>query len=84
MIGRARVEDDLYHLEDYSGKFSRASFLVKPNKDPIWLHHLRLGHPSFRILQFIFPSLFKRFDVRNLRCDVCELAKHKKGFIPSY
>ena len=34
------------------------SFLSSSNKDTIWLYHLRLGQPSFRVLKVIFPYLF--------------------------
>ena len=68
VIGHARVKEGLYHLEDSSGQitkkhFSPISLLVKSNKDVLWLHHFHLGHPSFSVLQFMFPSLFKGLDI---------------------
>jgi len=81
MIRHARVKEGLYYHEDSNGQitkkhFSRISFLVKSNKDVLWLHHFRLGYPSFSVLQFMFPSLFKGLDIRNFQCDICQLVKH--------
>ena len=59
-------------------RVSPVSFLVKSNKDRLWLRHFRVGHPSFRVLKLMFHSLFKGLDIRNSHCDVCELAKHRR------
>ena len=59
-IGLAKERNGLYHLE-LSQKASNnlsLSFLSSSNKDIIWLYHLRLGHPSFRVLKVMFPYLF--------------------------
>ena len=76
MIRRAREREGLYYLEDLGGqankrRVSPVSFLVKSNKDKLWLHHFHLGYPSFRVLKLLFPSLFKKgLDVRDFHCDV--------------
>jgi len=36
-----------------------------------------LGHPSFQVIKFLFPSLFKNLNMHNIHCEMCELAKHK-------
>jgi transposase InsO family protein len=86
MIGHARERDGLYYLETPSqssitkGKLSY-SFVFEhfsSNKEKVWLHHRRLGHPSFRVIKVLFPSLFKGLNVENFHCEVCELAKHKR------
>lgn len=58
------------------------SFLSTPDKDVIWLYHLCFGHPSFRVLQIMFPYLFKNLDVSIFHCDICKLAKHKRVTFP--
>ena len=81
MIGRAREQDGLYYLETSSPNRLSHSFSsesVSTNKEKIWLHHNRLGHPSFRVIEILFPSLFKSLSVENFHCEVCELAKHKR------
>jgi transposase InsO family protein len=51
---------------------------VLTKKEKIFLFHCRLGHPSFRVIKVLFPSLFTTIDVESLHCDVCEFAKHKR------
>ena len=85
MIGHTREQDGLYYLETsipnrLSHSFSSES--VSANKEKIWLHHNRLGHPSFRVIEILFPSLFKSLSVENFHCEVCELAKHKRVPFP--
>nr|KYP51612.1 Retrovirus-related Pol polyprotein from transposon TNT 1-94 [Cajanus cajan] len=51
---------------------------IKNNREQVLLHHCCLGHPSFRVIKLLFPSLFNKLDVESLHCEVCELAKHPK------
>lgn len=85
MIGRAKEKDGLYCLE-IPAKTRLSHSLISEstlsNKEKIFLHHRRLGHPSFRIVKILFPSLFSKLDVENLHCEVCELAKHKRVPFP--
>lgn len=89
-IGRAREKDGLYYLEllsDQSRTENRLplSFLSESpstKREKIWLHHHRLGHPSFSTLKIMFPLLFKGVDVEKLHCDVCEFAKHRRASFP--
>ena len=46
------------------------------------MYHLRLGHPSFRVLKVMFPHLFQGLDISEFHCDVCELAKHTRVSFP--
>lgn len=83
-IGLAKERSGLYHLESSQrvrSNFS-LSFLSSSNKDAIWLYHLRLGHPSFRVLKLMFPHLFQGLDISEFHCDVCELAKHTRVSFP--
>ena len=60
-IGLAKERNGLYHLESPQKIMSNLSllFLSSSNKDVMWLYHLRLGHPPFRVLKVMFPHLFK-------------------------
>ena len=72
-IGLAKERSGLYHLES-SQKTSNnlsLSFLSSSNKDTIWLYHLRLGHPSFRVLMVMFPHLFQGLDISEFHCETC-------------
>ena len=90
MIGLVRERNRLYFLEEPDGRNNIKgliplsllfeSFLSKKNR--IWLYHFCLGHPSFSILKVMLLDLFKRFDMDQFHCDVCELAKHKYVSFP--
>ena len=85
MIGQARATEGLYLLKDkdnYSDPLSLSLISVNSNKDEIWTHHHRLGHPSFKTLKRMFPSLFKNIDVEFFHCEVCEFAKHHRVSFP--
>ena len=89
MIGRARERHGLYYLETPSqlnmtkGKLSHSfiSECVPSYRERIQLLHSHLGHPSFRIIALMFPSLFTNLAAENFHCEVCELAKHRR--VPS-
>ena len=74
----------LYHLElsQKTSKKLSLFFLNSSNKDTIWLYHLRLGHPSFRVLKVTFPYLFQGSDISEFHCKTCELAKHTRVSFP--
>ena len=60
MIGQARATEGLYLLKDKdscSDPLSLSLISVNANKDEIWNHHRRLGHPSFKTLKRMFPCL---------------------------
>ena len=70
-IGLAKERNSLYHLE-LSHKTSNnlsLSFLSSSNKDTIWLYHLHLCHPSFRVLKVMFPYLFQGSDISQFHCE---------------
>ena len=75
----AKERNGLYYLETPSKAF--VSLLYEHhlfNKEKIQLHHCRLGHPLFRTIKILFPSLFRKLDVESFHCEVCVLAKHKR------
>jgi len=89
-IGNAREWNGLYYFDNQnlirsfniSNNNSFLSESIKTNKEKVFLYHCRLGHPSFRVMKQLFPSLFKNLDVESLCCGVCELAKHKRVSFP--
>lgn len=78
MIGRGKVQDGLYVLEDTSSTFTVPINVVSCHK---W--HQRFGHPSFNKLQMLdsIPVSNKEFD--SIPCLICPLAKQKKLSFPS-
>ena len=90
MIGHAKEQDGLYyletpyHLNKTKGRINLTlnSESTSPNKEKIWLYHRRLGHPSFKVIKDLFPSLFTSLRTENFKCEVCELAKHKRVTFP--
>ena len=80
----AKEKNGLYHLELYQKTSNNLSlsFLSSSNKDTIWLYHLLLGHPSFRVLKVMFSYLFQRSDISKFHCKTCELAKHTRVSFP--
>ena len=49
----------------------------------VTLLHRRLGHPSFTLLQTMYPQLFLNLFVDKLFYDTCRLAKSKRQIYPS-
>ena len=87
-IGHARQWNGLYYLEhpnlppDLQNINAFFSDSITTNREKVFLHHCRLGHPSFRVIKLLFPSFFTKLDVASLNCEVCELAKHKCVLFP--
>ena len=52
------------------------SFLKSNNDNVIMLWHFRLGHPSFKYLSKLFPSLFRNKNPSLSQCEICQLSKH--------
>ena len=78
-IGLAKERNGLCHLE-LSHKTSNnlsLSFLSSSNKDTIWLYHLCLSHPSFRVFY-----LFQGSNISKFHSETCELAKHTHVSFP--
>lgn len=73
MIGQARAMEGLYLLKDkdsYSEPLHLSLISVNSNKDEIWNHHRRLGHPLLKTQQRMFPSLFRNSNVETFHCEV--------------
>ena len=82
MIGLAKEMDELYFLDTPRKVPSTLAFMSTTNKTTIWLHHHRLGYPSFGILKHLYPSLFQGFDITDFHCEICEKAKHSRVSFP--
>lgn len=88
-IGSGRKENGLYVLDlgvDSSKHHQQAHLtsLSDSSTEKILLWHHRLGHPSFYLLQHLFPSLLANKNVSTLKCESCELGKHHRAsFYPS-
>lgn len=87
MIGHAELKDGLYFSEaDLVKKSQESQGLVsttfQQKDDQVWLWHRRLGHPSFPLLEKMFPSLFTNNKVGKFHCEICELAKHHRVSFP--
>ena len=79
IIGLATIWNGLHYLETPSKSFVSLLYDHHLLIEKIWLHHHRLGHPSFRTLKILFPSLFRKLDVESIHSEVCKLAKHKRS-----
>ena len=51
------------------------------NDSVIMLWYYRLGHPSFKYLKHLFPSLFNK-NSKEFQCEVCQLSKHVRSSYP--
>jgi hypothetical protein len=85
MIGSGSLKDGLYYLDsqpDTHGRLIQDYHIVRANDSAtrIWLWHQHLGHPSFLILQIMFPALFLHNNVSKFQCETCELSKHHRVY----
>ncbi|CAL5357812.1 unnamed protein product [Camellia sinensis] len=81
MIGSGRAQSGLYFLDAMpASPLSSQALQCTSGSSIRLLHqwHRRLGHPSFSILEKLFPLLVCDCPRNNFVCDACELAKHKR------
>ena len=86
MIGSAKMVNGLYYFDESSnngkGPSCGLSSSIISVRDQIMLWHLRLGHPSFPYLKYLYPELFKSVDCFSFQCETCYLSKsHKNSYI---
>lgn len=89
-IRHVREGNDLYYLEEPNQLVTTKNHLScslmskshLTSKEKIMFFHCRLGHPSFEVIKFMFPSLFSKVNNETLHCEVCEIAKHKRVPFP--
>ena len=63
------------------GKVHSAQSSQRQGQD-IWLWHYWLGHPSFRYLQHLFPTLFEKVLLSSFKCKDCILGKSHRSNYP--
>lgn len=76
MIGRAKVQAELYVLENGSTEVSTSTHQIHAVTAHHW--HQRFGHPSINKLKMLDSSLVSHKDLAKHSCTVCPLAKQKK------
>ena len=83
-IGSGKEENGLYFLLPSEA----VSESVTPNAHhslretlpaEAWLWHQRLGHPSFSLFRYLFPSLINNKIASNVMCEACALGKHHRA-----
>eukprot|EP00252_Welwitschia_mirabilis_P002409 TRINITY_DN1235_c0_g1_i6.p1 TRINITY_DN1235_c0_g1~~TRINITY_DN1235_c0_g1_i6.p1 ORF type:complete len:1428 (+),score=264.56 TRINITY_DN1235_c0_g1_i6:585-4868(+) len=78
-IGTGRLQNGLYVLDkNHETVAHQASLGNDVINREILQWHRRLGHPSFVVLEKLFPSLFRKTSLDSLFCEACELAKHTR------
>ena len=88
-IGLARVRHSLYYLSHTipsAGRQPNAQVTTIASlneEEKVILLHRRLGHPSFDLLQTMYPQYFEKLSFNKLVCDACQLAKSKRKLYPS-
>ncbi|GMP92340.1 hypothetical protein CsSME_00042602 [Camellia sinensis var. sinensis] len=85
MIGNGRAQGGLYFLDAVPPVVPSQALKCTIGSSLSLLHqwHRRLGHPSFNVLEKLFPSLVRDCPRSIFGCDACELAKHKRTCYPS-
>ncbi|CAL5418427.1 unnamed protein product [Camellia sinensis] len=84
-IGNGRAQGGLYFLDAVPPVVPSQALKCTIGSSLSLLHqwHRRLGHPSFNVLEKLFPSLVRDCPRSIFGCDACELAKHKRTCYPS-
>ncbi|CAN1791793.1 Retrovirus-related Pol polyprotein from transposon TNT 1-94, partial [Linum perenne] len=86
MIGKTEMCDGLYLLKGYKKNeregHSPSTAYVSTSisiEDQVMLWHFRLGHPSFKYLERLYPHLFANKKPSSYQCEICQLAKHTRS-----
>ena len=74
-IDSGKEVDGLFILEEEKITQALQAEQSSGNKDGIMRWHYRLGHPNFKYLKLLFPSLFENKSMSDFQCEVCEFAK---------
>jgi len=76
IIGRGTECEGLYYVDEVVQK-GHAMLAHETVTRQLWLWHRRLGHPSFRYLKILFPSLFTS-STEPIKCETCIWAKNHR------
>lgn len=82
-IDSAKECEGLYYFDETNvsqqRRFASCDSVFVPKISEILLWHYRMGHPNFQYLRNVFPSIFANKIFSDLKCDICELAKHHRS-----
>nr|KYP62136.1 Retrovirus-related Pol polyprotein from transposon TNT 1-94 [Cajanus cajan] len=85
-ISTAKEQSGLYLLESNDQRKTKIMSQQATSEtwanSQIWLHHKRLGHPSFNLIKSLFPHLFTKESIESFNCDICQLSKHHRASYP--
>ena len=85
-IGLDEVQQCLYYLpwkESIKTAGSKVATMQISAKEKIMETHQRMGHPSFHLLNKMYPHLFKDLDLDTCICNACQLGKFKRATYPA-
>lgn len=77
-IGHGSCDGSLYYLQLDLPLASQVSSCLESSQALKW--HFRVGHPHLNKLKLMVPCLS---NVSHIRCETCELSKHRSASLPS-
>ena len=81
-IGSAKECEGLYYFAEDLVKEQCCNIVSSSKTSDILLWHSRMGHPNFKYMKQLFPSLFSNNSLGDFHCDICEYAKHHRSSFP--
>ena len=81
-IGHGKEVDGLFFLKEEKITQALLAKKILGKKDEIMRWHCRSGHPNFKYLKLLFPSLFENKRMSDFHCEVCEFAKYHRVSYP--